>query len=681
MVDYRTAVCPHDCPDACSVRVGVSQGGIISIEGDRGHPVTSGFLCGKVNRYAERVYSPLRIATPLRRVGAKGEGQFAPIGWDEALDEIAARFGEIRQTYGPEAILPYSYGGTIGQIGFHVGHRFFHALGASRLERSICTGSSLQGLRMTMGYGVGTDLEEIANAKLILIWGLNAVATHIHLMPLVKKARANGARLVVIDVYRNATARQADWFVQVRPGTDSALALGMMRLIIAEDRHDRAFIERYTHGFEALREACETYTPERTAAITGVPAEEVVRLARTYAESKAAFIRLGMGLSRHGNGGMTTRTITCLPALTGAWEAEGGGLLVYGWGGSWLNTKALSAPRPEDPPARTINMVRLGEALLELDDPPVKALYVYNSNPAAIAPEQARVQQGLLREDLFTVVHEQMLTDTVDFADIVLPATTFLEHDDLVTSYGHNYVQLSRAAIAPRGQAKSNHETFRLLAGRLGLNDPVLSMEFEALAELLLDSPHEEARGLDREALREGRPVKFDPPRTPWRSGLRTPSGRFEFFSERMAALGQSPVPAFVPSAEGHLDNDLKARYPLQLVTPPAQHFLNSSFGDTRSGRRLERSPRIKLHPEEAAARGLASGDACRAFNDRGECFLDVEVSEDVRPGVAVAESVWWPKLHRGRKGINQLTSAELTDLGGCARFHDGLVQVEGCHG
>ena len=677
MVDYRTAVCPHDCPDACSVRVGVSQGGIISIEGDRGHPVTSGFLCGKVNRYAERVYSPLRIATPLRRVGAKGEGQFTPIGWDEALDEIAARFGEIRQTYGPEAILPYSYGGTIGQIGFHVGHRFFHALGASRLERSICTGSSLQGLRMTMGYGVGTDLEEIANAKLILIWGLNAVATHIHLMPLVKKARANGARLVVIDVYRNATARQADWFVQVRPGTDSALALGMMRLIIAEDRHDRAFIERYTHGFEALREACETYTPERTAAITGVPAEEVVRLARTYAESKAAFIRLGMGLSRHGNGGMTTRTITCLPALTGAWEAEGGGLLVYGWGGSWLNTKALSAPRPEDPPARTINMVRLGEALLELDDPPVKALYVYNSNPAAIAPEQARVQQGLLREDLFTVVHEQMLTDTVDFADIVLPATTFLEHDDLVTSYGHNYVQLSRAAIAPRGQAKSNHETFRLLAGRLGLNDPVLSMEFEALAELLLDSPHEEARGLDREALREGRPVKFDASRTPWRSGLRTPSGRFEFFSERMAALGQSPVPAFVPSAEGHLDNDLKARYPLQLVTPPAQHFLNSSFGDTRSGRRLERSPRIKLHPEEAAARGLASGDACRAFNDRGECFLTVEVTDAMPPGTAVAESVWWPKLHPKRKGINQLTSAVLTDLGGGARFHDGLVQVE----
>ena len=677
MTHTRTSVCPHDCPDACSVQVGVEDGRIVSLAGDAAHPITAGFLCGKVNRYAERVYHPQRILTPLRRVGAKGEGRFAPIGWDEALDEIAQRWRALIAEHGAEAILPYSYGGTCGQIGFYIGHRFFHALGASRLERTICTGASVQGLRMTMGYGVGTELEEVAKARLIVIWGLNAVATHIHLMPLLRRARANGARVVVIDVYRNATARQADWFVRVRPGTDAALALGMMHQIVADGLHDAAFIDRYTHGFEELRAACAAYTPEHTEAITGVPAVEVVRLARAYGESPAAFIRLGLGLSRHSHGGMTVRTIACLPALTGAWERPGGGLLAYGWGGSWLNTRVLSAPHPHDPPARSVNMVRLGEALTALRDPPVRALYVYNSNPAAIAPEQARVLAGLRREDLFTVVHEQVPTDTVDYADLVLPATTFLEHDDLVTSYGHNYVQLSRAAIAPEGEAKSNHAVFRLLAQSLGLRDAVLEQDFESLVNLLLESPAEEAQGLHRATLLAGRPVRFNAPAAPWQKGLRTPSGRFEFVSRRMAELGQPAAPAFVPSQEGHLDNALRARYPLQLVTPPSQHFLNSSFGETPTSRRLERTPRLKLHPREAETRGLTEGVPCRAFNDRGECFLTVEVTEDVPAGVAVVESIWWGKAHRGGKGINQLTSAELTDLGDCARFHDGLVQVE----
>lgn len=677
MTEHRTSVCPHDCPDACSVRVGVADGRIVSIGGDPAHPVTAGFLCGKVNRYAERVDHPGRILTPLRRVGAKGEGRFAPVSWNEALDEIASRWRGIIARHGPEAILPYSYGGTCGQIGFYIGHRFFHALGASRLERTICTGASLQGLRMTMGYGVATPLEELPKARLVVIWGLNAVATHVHLMPYVKRARRNGARIVVIDVYRNATARQADWFVPVRPGTDAALALGMMRQLIADGLHDPDFIARYTTGFAELEAACAPYTPAHTEAVTGVPADEVVRLARAYGGTRAAFIRLGLGLSRHSNGAMTTRTIACLPALTGAWEAEGGGLLAYAWGGAWLNTRLLEAPHPGDPPARAVNMVRLGEALTALRDPPVQALYVYNSNPAAIAPEQARVVEGLRREDLFTVVHEQMPTDTVDYADIVLPATTFLEHDDLVTSYGHNYVQRSRPAIAPRGEARSNHDTFRALAERLGLDDPVLALDTDALVERLLDSPFAEARHLDREALAAGRPARFDAPARPWREGLRTPSGRFELVSQRMAERGQPAVPAFVPSEEGHLDNALKARYPLQLVTPPSQHFLNSTFAGTPSSLRLEVTPRLKLHPADAAARGLADGDACRAFNDRGECFLTVEVTADARPGVAVAESVWWPKRMRGRKGINQLTSAALTDLGDCARFHDGLVQVE----
>ena len=677
-IEYRTSVCAHDCPDTCSVKVGVRAGRIVSVAGDEAHPITRGLLCGKVSRYAERVYSPLRIKTPLRRSGAKGEGRFSPISWEEALDEIATRFRDIIAEHGAEAILPYSYGGTVGQIGFYIGHRFFHRLGASRLERTICTGSAVEGLRMTMGIGLASDIEEIADAKLILVWGLNAVASHVHLMPFIRDARRAGARLVVIDTYRNATARQADWFIPVRPGTDAALALGMMRVIIAENLHDAAFIDRHTIGFEDLREACAAYTPERVAEITGVPAPDVVALGRAYGESEAAFIRLGLGLSRHGNGAMTVRTISCLPALTGAWEKRGGGLLCFGWGSVCQNQNYLRYPAPEDPPARTINMVRLGEALLEVRDPEIRALYVYNSNPAAVVPEQARVHQGLLREDLFCVVHEQLSTDTTDFADIVLPATTFMEHDDLLASYGHNYLQLSRAAIEPEGEARSNLDTFSLLAGRMGLEDPLFRQSFSHVAGRMLAEAEFETNGDARAKLDAGRPVKMPFPPAPWREGLATPSGRFEFFSSKMEALGHSPVPAFVPSQEGHLDNALKARYPLQLVTPPSQHFLNSSFGESDTSRRLERTPRIKLNPADAAARGLADGAPCRAFNGRGECFLTVEVTEDAPPGTAVAESVWWPRLHPGRKGINQLTSAELTDLGNCARFHDGLVEVEG---
>jgi anaerobic selenocysteine-containing dehydrogenase len=677
VTEFRTVVCSHDCPDSCSVRVGVRDGRIVSIAGDPDHPITRGFLCGKVNRYRERVYSPLRVLTPLRRSGRKGEGRFAPISWDEALDEIAHRFGDIAARQGPQAILPYSYGGTIGRVGMDIGHPFFHRLGASRLARTICSGAAVEGLQMTTGSGVASDLEQVANARLIIAWGINAVASHVHLMPFVKAARQRGARLIVIDPYRNATARQADWHIPIRPGTDAALALGMMHVILREGLHNPAFIERYTHGFDPLRGACAPYTPRHTAALTGVPAEDVERLALEYGSTRAAFIRLGLGISRHDNGGMMVRTVACLPALTGAWEAPGGGLLCYAWGGAVQNQQFLKAPAPSDPPARTVNMVRLGQALTALRDPPILALYVYNSNPAAIAPEQALVHKGLAREDLFVVVHEQTRTDTTDFADIVLPATTFMEHDDLVSSYGHDYIQLSRAAIAPVGQAKSNLETFSLLADRMGFSEPIFSLGFEEVVQGLFKSDVAEREGFDFDALWAGKPVKFSQPPAPWRTGLKTPSGRFEFLSERMGALGLPAVPAHLPSAEGHLDNDLRRRFPLQLLTPPSQHFLNSSFGETESSLRLEGNPRLKLHPQDAAARGLTDGAPCRVFNDRGECHLAVEVTEDVPPGVTVAESIWWPKRMRGRKGINQLTAAELTDLGGCAQFHNALVQVE----
>ncbi len=673
--EQRTVVCSHDCPDSCSVRVGVRDGRIVSITGDPEHPVTRGFLCGKVNRYAERVYSPLRVSHPLRRIGAKGEGRFARISWDEALDEIVERFKAVAAEHGPEAILPYSYGGTIGRIGMYVGSPFFHRLGATRLDRTICIGAAVAALRLTTGVGVATPLEDAAQAKLILIWGINAVATNIHFMPFVNEARARGARIVVIDPYRNATARQAHQHIAIRPGTDAALALGMMRHLVLAGLVDREFVERYTHGFPELKAAAEPYTPERVEAITGVPAGEVVALAEAYGREKSAFIRVGLGIARHDNGGMIVRTIACLPALTGAWEAPGGGLLCYAWGGACQNNAYLGQPWAGDPPARTVNMIKLGEALTELDRPPVKALYVYNSNPAAIAPEQARVHAGLLRDDLFTVVHEQLHTDTVDFADIVLPATNFMEHDDLIGSYGHNYLQLSRAAIPPHGEARSNFAVFWELARRFGFAEPPFTLSFDEVVTQLIKAEHRDGRMMAD--LFAGKPVPLAQPVQPWRTGLATPSGKFEFVSARMAALGLPAAPAHMPSPEGHLDNALKRRFSLQLLTPPSQHFLNSSFGETPTGLKLEGPPRIKVHPADAARRGLADGAECRVFNERGECRLACEVTEDVQAGVVVAESVWWPKRLPGRKGINQLTSAAVTDLGDSAQLHNALVEIE----
>ncbi len=452
----------------------------------------------------------------------------------------------------------------------------------------------------------------------------------------------------------------------------------MMRLLIAEGLHDAAFVDRYTLGFEDLRAACADYTPQRVAEITGLTADAVLRLARMYGTTRPAFIRMGLGPTRRRNGAMLVRTVSCLPALTGDWELPGGGFMRQGWSKSALNVGLLTQPAAEDPPARTVNMLRLGEALLETDDPPVQALYVYNSNPAAVTPDQSRVHAGLAREDLFTVVHEQMYTDTTDYADIVLPATTMLEHDDVAAGVGTLYVQRSRAAIAPLHEARSNLDVFAALAARLGLDEPVYTMGIDALADAILSDTWAPEGGHDREAYHAGRPVRQHPPPAPWRDGkLATPSGRFEFFSERLAAEGLSPVPEYTPSPEGHEANGAMAAYPLQLSTPHAHHFINSSFVNVPTSRRLERGPTLQVHPADAAARGLTDGAECRVFNGRGACLLTVEVTENVLPGVVVADSTWWPRFHADRRNINQLISAEQTDLGGGALYQDCRVEVE----
>ncbi len=728
------AACPHDCPDTCAMLVTVRDGRAVKIEGDPDHPITRGFLCGKVGQhYLDLVYSPRRVLTPRRRVGPKGEGRFAEITWDEAIAEIVDRFKAIIAEYGPEAILPYSYSGTLGVINEGaMDRRFFNRLGASRLERTICSAAGKAGYRYTMGALIGTDPAAFAGARLILFWGTNPVTSNIHLMPFVKEARRKGARLIVIDPRRTRSARLADWHIPVRPGTDAALALAMMHVIINENLYDADYVARHTMGFDQLRQRVQEYAPEAVEDVTGVPAEDVRRLAREYATTRPAAIRISYGLQRHTNGGMMVRTVACLPALVGAWRDPSGGLLLSTSGAFRLNKAALQREDlwPNGPP-RLVNMNQLGQALLELHAPPIKALFVYDSNPAASAPDSAQVIRGLLREDLFTVVHDPFFTDTTDYADIVLPATTQLEHMDLHTSYGHYCLQLNMPAIAPLGQSLSNVEVFRRLAHAMGFTEPcfddtVEDMIRQALGEVSArplaasttsggeaqadasDVDHPYMQGITFERLARDGWVRLNVPED-WApfadGGFGTPSGKVEFYSEQMAADGYDPLPRHDPLAESpEADPALAARYPLQLITPSAHFFLNSSFAHVDGLIAKQGEPFIELNPEDAAARGIADGDWVRVWNDRGECLLrarvdapargfvedvasraeeraSASVEDAVQPGVAAAESIWWSKLSPVGKGINQLTSQRLTDMGRGATFYTCLVDVEKADG
>jgi anaerobic selenocysteine-containing dehydrogenase len=671
----RKTVCPHDCPDTCSILATVEAGRVTACDGDPEHPFTQGFLCHKVHHYAERIYSPLRVLQPLRRIGQKGEGRFVRISWEEALTEIAERLGAVAQAHGGEAILPFSYGGTLGLVQRKAGHAFFHRLGATRLKRNICDTAAEEAWLATYGACVGTDMEGITRSDLVLLWGINAVHTNIHGMRFVAAARRNGARLVVIDPYRNRTAKLADTHLMPRPGTDGALALGVAHVLIRDGLVDREYIERHTYGFDAYRAEVERFPPERAGRITGIAPPAIVEFARAYGLARAPFLRLGNGLQRHSNGGHAIRAILCLPGLVRAFERPGGGALWETFGAFPTNFAAIEGESLQPHPTREVNMVRLGRALTELDRPPVKALFVYQANPAANIPDQSRVVAGLLRDDLFTVVHEQVHTDTVDYADIVLPATTSFEHLDLYRSYGHYHLQLGRPVIAPLGEARSNWEMFQALAARMGFAEPIFRKTVEDLIRDLLTHEQSDAVAFDR--LAAGDPIRVDVPRegNPFATGFPTPSGKLEFFSQRLAAQGLPPVPTYVPAAEGY---ERKTReHPLHLLTPPAKDFLNTSFGAVDRLVRAERKPRLKIHPAEAAARRITTDLLVRVYNRRGDCFLYAEVTEDVPPGVLVAESIWWAKHHPGGKGINRLTSDRLTDLGECSTLHENLVEVE----
>lgn len=678
------AACPHDCPDTCAMLVTVEAGRAVSVAGDPAHPFTRGTLCTKVSNYQDRTHSPDRVKTPLRRVGKKGEGLFEPISWDAALDEIAAKFGALAESSeGPETILPYSYCGTMGLVQSEsMDRRFFNRLGASLLDRTICATAGTEGMLSTTGAKVGTNPEKFADARLILLWGTNTISSNVHLWPFILEAKKRGARVVAVDPRRTRTADQCDEHVAVLPGTDAALALGLMHVIFAEGLEDKDYLERHTVGADELRRHVREYDPARVAEICGVEAETVVRLAREYATTKPAAIRLNYGLQRHAGGGMAVRAVMCLPAVTGAWRDAAGGALLSTSGAFPLNFDALQRPDLiPTPTPRTVNMSALGDALTRTDDPPVRALYVYNSNPAAVAPDQARVLDGLRREDLFTVVHEQFMTDTCDFADIVLPATTQLEHFDLHKSYGHFYLTVNERSIAPLHESKANTEVFRLLAARLGFGEDCFRDSDEEIARQALDAAHPALEGITLELLRERGWLRVNLPDdfAPFAAGgFKTASGKCELYSENLVARGLPGVPDFIPPRESKASApELAEQYPLALLTPAAHAFLNSSFANLPKQLRQERAPFVEINPADAAARGIREGDRVRAFNGRGSCELRAVVTTRAREGVVVSPSIWWNKLSPGRVGVNQLTSQRLTDMGGGATFYDALVEIE----
>ncbi|HEX5436731.1 MAG TPA: molybdopterin oxidoreductase family protein [Gemmatimonadaceae bacterium] len=677
--------CPHDCPDTCAMLVTVENGRAVRVAGDPEHPVTRGFLCAKVNRYIERTYHTERLLRPLRRVGAKGEGHFEPISWDEALREIAGRLAGIAASAdGPQSILPYSYAGTMGMVqGSSMDRRFFHLLGASKLGRTICSMAGTVGMRMTVGASIGADSEGIPESDLILLWGTNTLTSNPHLWPFVLQARAHGAPVIAIDPVRTRTAAQCDAWIGIRPGTDAALALGIMHVIFAEGLEDADYIERYTLGAEQLRVRAEEYDPDRVARITGVPAERIIGLARQYAGARAAFIRLNYGLQRHGGGGMAVRTIACLPALAGHWRHPGGGVQLSTSGNFPFDKAALERP-DLSPPVRTINMIRLGDALTRPDagvgGPPVRALVVYNSNPASVAPDRGAVLRGLAREDLFTVVLEHFQTDTADWADIVLPATTQLEHWDVHLAYGHHYVTLNRPSIAPLGECRPNSEIFRLLGAHMGLDHPALRDDDLTLIRQALGAADERLAGITLDGLLERGWMRLTLPRPflPYaEGGFPTPSGRCELYSQRLADMGLDPLPTFTPPHEGpERTPALATRYPLSLISSPAHQFLNSTFVNIAPLRRAAGEPELLIHPTDAAPRGIITGAPVVVHNDRGEFLATARVAEQLREGTVWSPGVWWGKYTTDGRNANNTTSQLETDMGHGPVFYDNLVEV-----
>jgi anaerobic selenocysteine-containing dehydrogenase len=675
------SVCPLNCPDTCGIVTEVEDGRVVRTKGDPDHPITRGWLCRKGSRYLERHTSPDRLLYPLRRVGPKGAGRFERITWDAALDLIAGRWEEIIAAWGPEAILPYGYSGTLGIIQRTVGERrFLNRLGASILDRSICSEAGHAAMRATLGGSYGADPEDLPNSRLILIWGYNPAATNPHVMPLLQEAKRNGATVVVIDPRVTESVRFADWHLRPYPGTDGALALGLVHLLFEEGLENQAFLNASTVGWQALRERAAEYPPARVAEITRLPVESIRRLARLYAERRPGAITTGPGLQRHTNGGQAMRCLLALPAVTGQYGRQGAGLLYnnryLAWDPELLGHDGELRRRTP----RTLSINQIGQALLSAD-PPVKSLLVVNGNPAAVAQSQAKVIRGLLRDDLFTVVHEIFPTDTVRYADVVLPATMQLEQLDLHLSYWSLHLRLNLPAVAPPGETRSNLDLFQSLARRMGFTEPCLYATPEEIVRELLQTPGPLLAGVTWERLVEEPAVRLAFPTQPWvpfaDGRFPTPSGKLELYADSLARHGLDPLPGWAPERESpEASPALFRQYPLKLLTPKEQHFLGSSFANLPSFRQMAGEPVVEIHPSDAEVRGIVDGALVDVLNDRGSCQLRARVADTVVPGVAVSEVVHWQMHGPDGRNVNWTTPDYLTDLGANSSYHTNLVEI-----
>ncbi|PID87251.1 MAG: molybdopterin oxidoreductase [Chloroflexi bacterium] len=676
--------CPHDCPDTCGIITEVANGRAVDFYADPDHPVTQGWLCAKVRSYLDRIYHPDRLEYPLKRVGAKGSGQWRRISWDEAIAEIGRNWREIIAAHGSAAILPYSFSGTLGLVQMSVCNgRFWNRLGASRLARSICGAAAQFAVNMTLGVRHTQRYQDVAHSQLVIVWGHNPVSTAPHFMPHLKEAQRNGAQLVVIDPRRTRTAKGADWHLAPKPATDGALALGLAHVIVHENGHDKAWLAENTVGWPQLEAQLADYPPSRVAGITGVAADDIVKLARLYASVRPGLIKIADGLQRHANGGQTTRAILTLPAITGQYGTLGGGLAYSASGYVNWDSEAVKKTAECPPPARLVNMNRLGAALLgEVADPPVKSLFVYGSNPAAVAPNARQVVAGMKREDLFTVVHELFMTDTADLADIVLPATSQLEHVDLHKPYGHTNLVYNAQAIPPLAECKSNWDVMRLLAAEMGFQDPWLQQEAdEVIAEVLTATAvtHPTLQDVTLERLKTEHTITLEcEPAVPFADGhFPTPSGKVELFSQAMADRGLPPLPGYTAAIDEQpaLTEPFEPELALNLITVAAHHFVTSSFANQPNLLQREGDPFIEIHPDDAQMRKIEDGDQVVVENGRGWCELKAVVTDVVRPGVAASPKGRWSKLDGGRN-VNWTTPDALGDMAGQSTFHTNRVWI-----
>ncbi len=676
------SVCPHDCPDTCGIISHVEDGKLVKVKGDPNHFVTRGFLCKKVMNYPERVYSPDRVLYPLKRVGEKGIGKFERISWDEATDTITSRFKDIINRHGAESILPFSGSGTLGLVNGNVaGKRFFNRMGASGLDRTICSKGGRIGYKYTLGASFGADPLAIPQSKLIISWGTNPYYTNIHQIPLIKEAKKRGALHIVINPDKIKSVEMADLFIQPTPGSDAALALGVMNVIINESLYDSDFIENYTEGFGALSERVQEYSPEKVEGITGVDRETIRKFAAIYAASKPSFIYAGSGMQHHTNGGMMIRTISCLPGLVGAWKYPGGGMFYPTSEAFPVQWDALEGNNLCSGTPRSINMNRLGQALLH-EEPSIYGLFVYNSNPAAVLFNQRKVIAGLQREDLFTVVHEQLLTDTARYADIVLPATTEFEHTDLHYSYFHLSLQLNEPVIKSLGESRPNIDTFNTLAKSMGFQDSCFDDSALDIISCALETDSNYLQGITLERLQNNGAIRLNMPgefHMPYKDlKFYTPSGKIEFYSEKMKRDGHDPLPVHILIKEGPLTSPaLFKQYPIYLLTPSAKSFLNSNFANIRNPGSEVENPILELNLLDAGRRGVKTGDKVRVFNERGECTLMASVGNYLREGVAINKGIWWNNLSPGGCNSNQTTPDRLADMGGGSTYNTNLVQIE----